>query len=285
MGIWKNSTSDPAGSNTRGSEGYYTVSGDAKVWIEKGWVDYVAPQIYWEKGNAYADYETLVKWWSDLVKNTNVKLYIGQGIYKDVVASEIIDQMKINEKYDVRGSIFFSAKDIFDNRQGAATALKAYYTNTGTSTEPSEPTTPTIIEKKLAYASKATVTVNDNLVAFETYVIDDYTYFKLRDISYSVSGTEKQFDTIWSELTTSINLLTNNAYSGSAPAVGAASGNATAITSTAKLTLDNVGKNVSAFTIHDYTYYKLRDIAKLLDIGVTWDEASGTIGIDTRMGY
>ena len=30
MGIWKNSTSDEAGSATRGSEGYYTVYGDAK---------------------------------------------------------------------------------------------------------------------------------------------------------------------------------------------------------------------------------------------------------------
>lgn len=30
MGIWKNSTSDEAGSATRGSEGYYTVYGDAE---------------------------------------------------------------------------------------------------------------------------------------------------------------------------------------------------------------------------------------------------------------
>ena len=91
MGIWKNSTSDSEGSATRGTEGYYSVFGDAKTWVEKGWVDYIVPQIYWEQGNAYADYETLVKWWSNVVKGTGVDLYIGHGIYKDVVASELVE--------------------------------------------------------------------------------------------------------------------------------------------------------------------------------------------------
>lgn len=55
------------------------------------------PQIYWETGNSAADYETLVKWWNDLVEGTDVDLYIGQGIYKDSVASEIVKEMQINE--------------------------------------------------------------------------------------------------------------------------------------------------------------------------------------------
>ena len=82
MGIWKNSTSDEAGSATRGSEGYYTVYGDAKKWVEKGWVDYITPQIYWEQGNAYADYETLVKWWA--THSENRPLFIGQSVPKTV---------------------------------------------------------------------------------------------------------------------------------------------------------------------------------------------------------
>ena len=119
MGIWKNSSSDPAGSATKGSEGYYTVYGDAKEWVEKGWVDYIVPQIYWETGNSAADYETLVKWWNDLVEGTDVDLYIGQGIYKDSVASEIVKEMQINEKYkNVDGSFFFSLRDLLNDRQG-----------------------------------------------------------------------------------------------------------------------------------------------------------------------
>ena len=127
MGIWKNDTSDPTGSATKGTEGYYSVFGDAKTWVENGWVDYIVPQIYWEQGNQYADYETLVKWWSDVVRGSGVKLYIGQGIYKDVVAKEIADELAVNEKYDVSGSFFFSLRDLLGNRQGCSDALKTYY--------------------------------------------------------------------------------------------------------------------------------------------------------------
>lgn len=283
LGIWKNNSSDPAGSATNGGEGYYSVYGDAKTWVEKGWVDYIVPQLYWERGYSYADYETLVKWWSNMVQGTGVTLYIGQGIYKDVVAKEITEQLKINEGYNVDGSIFFSARDIFDDRQGAATALKKYYT-TAVPPVVTDPETPTVIEKKKAYATRSKITVNKAPVAFEVYTIDDYTYFKLRDIASSISGTAKQFDTVWNEADSSINLLTGLSYSGSMGSNTAAK-DTMAVTSTAKLFLDGERKSVSAFTINDYTYYKLRDIAKILDVGVTWDEATSTIGIDTTKGY
>jgi len=283
LGIWKNNSSDPSGSATNGGEGYYSVYGDAKTWVEKGWIDYITPQLYWEQGNAYADYQTLVKWWSNFAKNTGVTLYIGQGIYKDVVAKEIAEQLKVNEGYNVSGSIFFSARDLFDDRQGAATALKKYYSAV-TPTLPTKPESPTIIEKKKAYATKASITVNGAPAAFEVYTINDYTYFKLRDIANSISGTAKQFDTVWNDEDASINLLTGLSYSGTT-GTSALAKDTTAITSTAKLFLDGNQENVSAFTINDYTYYKLRDVAKLLDVGVTWDEKTSTIGIDTTKSY
>ena len=289
MGIWKNNTSDPAGSATKGTEGYYSVFGDAKTWVENGWVDYIVPQVYWEQGNAYADYETLVKWWSDVVKGSGVKLYIGQGIYKDTVAKEIVDELEVNENYDVSGSFFFSLRDLLSNRQGCYDALKTYYGGTdtnsthGSGTE--QPARPVEIEKKKAYAARAKVTVNGTAVDFETYTIDDYTYFKLRDIAGAVSGTEKQFNTVWNEETASIDLIRGVGYdTPDSPRTGTY-GDAAAVTSTAKLFCDGQQQSVSAFTINDYTYFKLRDIAKLLDIGVTWDEATATIGLDTSMGY
>lgn len=287
MGIWKNDTSDPTGSATKGTEGYYSVFGDAKAWVVNGWVDYIVPQIYWEQGNQYADYETLVEWWSDVVKGSGVKLYIGQGIYKDVVAKDISGELAVNEKYDVSGSFFFSLRDLLSNRQGCADVLKAYYAGTDTSgTQNNEqPASPVQIERKLAYAARAKVTVNGKAVDFETYTIDDYTYFKLRDIAGAVSGTEKQFDTEWNEGTASIDLIRGTAYSAPAGSGVGAYSNAAAVTSTAKLFCDGQQRNVSAFTINDYTYFKLRDIAKLLDMGVTWDEGTATIGLDTSVGY
>ncbi len=116
IGIWKNGYPDKTGSNTTGNESYYAVYADTRTWIQNEWIDYVVPQIYWEIGNKAADYATLVEWWSNEVKNTNVKLYIGQGIYKEEVAREIDTQLQLNTKYpEIKGSIFFTTKDILNN--------------------------------------------------------------------------------------------------------------------------------------------------------------------------
>lgn len=126
-GIWKNKSSDSNGSNTRGNESYYSDYADTRLWVKNHLVDYIAPQIYWETGNTAADYETLVKWWSDTVKGTGVNLYIGQGIYKDVVAAEIDTQLEINTKYpQVNGSIYYTTSDILNNRQGAKDKISTF---------------------------------------------------------------------------------------------------------------------------------------------------------------
>jgi uncharacterized lipoprotein YddW (UPF0748 family) len=127
MGIWKNCTSDSTGSNTSGSESYYTVYADTRTWIKNEWIDYIVPQIYWETGNKAADYETLVNWWSNEVKDTNVDLYIGHGIYKDVVAKEIDTQLKINQKYSlVNGSFYYGLGNLLANKAGSMEKIVAF---------------------------------------------------------------------------------------------------------------------------------------------------------------
>lgn len=125
-GIWKNNTSDLTGSATTGNQSYYSVYADTRTWIKNGWIDYVVPQIYWETGNKAADYETLVKWWSNEVKGTSVKLYIGQGIYRDVVVNEIDRQLMINRNYpEVGGSFYYGMKNLLANLAGCKDKIAA----------------------------------------------------------------------------------------------------------------------------------------------------------------
>lgn len=82
-GIWANKSSQSLlGSNTNGSQSYYELFADSRGWVKNGYIDYIIPQIYWNIGFKVADYEELCNWWSDVVKDTNVKLYIGQAAYK-----------------------------------------------------------------------------------------------------------------------------------------------------------------------------------------------------------
>ena len=125
FGIWRNKSADcPDGSETSGSQSYYNMLADSRTWIRKGYIDYIVPQIYWPIGLKVADYSKLVKWWANEVKGYDVDLYIGQGIYKQGqssysgqnIAKEIKSQININKKYDtVKGSMYFSARDIVNN--------------------------------------------------------------------------------------------------------------------------------------------------------------------------
>lgn len=317
MGVWKNNDSDPAGSTTKGHEGYYSVFADATNWIKAGTIDYLVPQIYWQTGYAAADYETLVSWWNNQVTGSSVKLYIGQGIYKDVVAEQITTQLDINKKYgNVKGSFFFSLKDILENRKGCTTSLTAYYNQNTTPDSPSpslrpteessiptpppvEPETipsmpieepPTVNETEvitpsnpvIALSTDIKVMVDGKEMVFECYNISDNNYFKLRDLAQALTGSIKQFNVVWEESTQSIDLKTDAPYISAGGELQKGDGtNKNALISNAKLSKNGTAFQAAAYNINDNTYFKLRDLSSALDFAVTWNEETRTVDIIT----
>ena len=56
--VWRNKPTDPQGSDTRaGVQNYDQLYADTRKWVREGWIDYIAPQIYWTCGFEVADYE------------------------------------------------------------------------------------------------------------------------------------------------------------------------------------------------------------------------------------
>ena len=137
-----------------------------------------------------------------------------------------------------------------------------------------------------ANIASSNIIVDGQTVHVQGYNIENSTYFKLRDIAYAINGTEKQFDTLWNEKERAINVLTNTPYSvaGGEMQKGA-NKNKTALLSDGKLYFDNIEKALTAYNIDGNTYFKLRDLAKALDIGIAWNESSQTIAIETNSSY
>lgn len=136
FGVWRNSSVDPTGSQTNaGVTAYDHMHADVRTWIKQEWIDYVIPQIYWSLSFTKAQYGTLVEWWSQEVSGTDVLLYIGHAPYKLGTAEagwqsaqEIINQLEYNRQYaQVKGDVFFSAKDLRKNPLGVKDALRNYY--------------------------------------------------------------------------------------------------------------------------------------------------------------
>lgn len=135
-GIWANSSSSSYGSATKGNETYYSHYADTRKWVKLGWIDYIAPQIYWEIGYSIAGYEVLAKWWNNVVEGTDVKLYIAHAAYRvDPLSSakawqtpaELVRQLELNKTLkNISGSFFFRLGTMTANKDVAST-LKDYY--------------------------------------------------------------------------------------------------------------------------------------------------------------
>jgi uncharacterized lipoprotein YddW (UPF0748 family) len=79
-GIYRNSTNPAIGTPTSGLEHYTTLFADSKKWLQQGWLDYLAPQVYWYIGQAGANYASIVPWWNNQANGRHI--YIGMAGYK-----------------------------------------------------------------------------------------------------------------------------------------------------------------------------------------------------------
>lgn len=136
FGVWRNASTDSAGSATSGLQSYDDIYADTRGWIQKGWLDYVVPQLYWPVGDPRADYTTLASWWARQVKGTPVQLYIGQAAYRVGEEGpwrrpgELSGHLSLDDRLpQIRGEVFFSAADLAGDRQGFASRIRAdHYT-------------------------------------------------------------------------------------------------------------------------------------------------------------
>ena len=96
FGIWK--PGYPAG--ITGSSQYDELYADAKLWLNKGWVDYFSPQLYWPIDSKGQSFPKLLQWW----KSENTKnRHLWPGLNTVEVKSsdrttEIINQVKVSNE-------------------------------------------------------------------------------------------------------------------------------------------------------------------------------------------
>jgi prophage antirepressor-like protein len=130
------------------------------------------------------------------------------------------------------------------------------------------------------------VLVNGQATALEAYLIDGNNFFMLRDLAYALNGTDKQFSVGWDGAANAISLTSGEPYEPIGGEMTQGAGAAmTANPTTSRVFLDGAELNLTAFNIGGNNFFRLRDLMSALDIGVTWDGATSTIGIDTSIGY
>jgi len=130
FGVWRNKSKDPQGSNTdAGQTNYDDLYADILLWLKKGWIDYVAPQLYWEIGHPKADYTTLIQWWSEHTYGRHC--YIGLAPYRAGSNTAWRDRTQLPRQIalsrttpNIQGQVFYNTKSFFTNPNGWNDALR-----------------------------------------------------------------------------------------------------------------------------------------------------------------
>ena len=102
--------------------------------MNNGWLDYCVPQIYWEIGNKAADYETLIRWWSQYAAKR--PLVIGEDVERTVKYADpqnpqqhqLPAKMRLHQQLpNVKGTVLWYAKAAVDNVGNYGMTLRNYY--------------------------------------------------------------------------------------------------------------------------------------------------------------
>lgn len=87
FGVWRNQSKDPKGSPTRGGQTCYDdLYSDVVLWMQKGWIDYLLPQLYWEHNHKLVAFNVLMPWWEKHAYDRH--MYYGLGAYRMVGATQ-----------------------------------------------------------------------------------------------------------------------------------------------------------------------------------------------------
>ena len=125
FGIWR--PGHPPG--IVGLDAYAELYADARLWLQKGWADYCAPQLYWKIDPPQQSFPALLDWWQE----QNVKdVALWPGLFTSRIfapdswpVEEIVRQIEICRERKTGGHIHFSARAL--REKNVQRALREIY--------------------------------------------------------------------------------------------------------------------------------------------------------------
>ncbi len=130
FGIWR--PGYPSGIS--GMDPYAELYADPLDWVSHGWLDYLAPQLYWETTNSGQEYGLLAPWWdSQMPENTwlfPVNALYQWGTTDTWTADEFAAQLEISRDPALtrtQGNVWYNASPFIDGRSGVLDTFAARY--------------------------------------------------------------------------------------------------------------------------------------------------------------
>jgi len=138
-----------------------------------------------------------------------------------------------------------------------------------------------------AMSTNNTLMLNGEKKDFPAFKILDYNWLKLRDFAAFLNGSSKQFGIFYNGVTKTVEITTGSAYMpvGDELIDMIEDDKVSSVVSTQKILLNGKEVNVAAFNIKGYNYYRLRDLAIMLDLAVDFEQETGLISLNLSLPY
>jgi len=136
---------------------------------------------------------------------------------------------------------------------------------------------------QMARPSSANLIINGETMPLTAYLINDYHYFKLRDIAFLLTDTNKKFEVTWSSAYNMITLTSGRSYSADGNELSVvAEGPRPYIPTPSSMFYDEIECEFESYLIDGFNHFKLRDLADLIGFEVIWEGATSTVIINTN---
>ena len=136
------------------------------------------------------------------------------------------------------------------------------------------------VETKEVKASSQKVKLNGKDVVIYGYIIDNYNYFKLRDVAAVLKDTEAKFGVEYKD---AVATLTKGAdYKVADTDQKEVKKVSKGILTNDKVMVGDKALTATAYKIDNSNYYKLRDLGEALGFGVDFDKATNTVLLTSK---
>jgi uncharacterized lipoprotein YddW (UPF0748 family) len=111
---------------------YDAIFADVETWLANGWMDYLAPQLYWKRDTPGQQFAALLDYWN----SQNVKTrHIWPGLFTSRIdasaeswsVEDIATEIDVARGHAARGHIHFSISALAQDRRGIAGRLRELY--------------------------------------------------------------------------------------------------------------------------------------------------------------
>ncbi|MFM1770844.1 MAG: hypothetical protein RJA22_3373 [Verrucomicrobiota bacterium] len=121
FGIWR--PNHPPG--IKGLDAHDTLYADARRWLREGWVDYLAPQLYWKTSAREQSFPVLLQWWSEQnVRGRQLFTGLAQRNGSDEILSQIAQTRR---QAGAGGQIHWSARALQEESRTTQLRLRQSY--------------------------------------------------------------------------------------------------------------------------------------------------------------